>query len=98
MTPEIALEIFGYIGTALIIVSMMMKSINKLRLINICGSVISTIYAITCNAWPIVVMNVCLMAINTVHLIRYAVEKKKGNSEDAAKTCEVQDINSACTE
>ncbi len=82
MNPKIALEIFGYIGTALIIVSMMMKSIHKLRLINVCGSVISTIYAVFCDAWPIVVMNVCLMTINVFHLIRYAIDKKKSRSKE----------------
>ena len=37
---NILLEIFGYIGTAFIILSMTMKSMNKLRVFNIIGSVI----------------------------------------------------------
>jgi hypothetical protein len=66
---NVYLEIFGYIGTALVIISMMMKSINKLRIFNVAGSVISTIYSIIVGAWPIVVMNVSLIAINSYHLI-----------------------------
>lgn len=66
---NILLEIFGYIGTAFIIVSMTMKSINKLRIFNLVGSIISIIYSLIIVAWPTVVLNVCLAAINIFHLI-----------------------------
>ena len=74
---NIYLEIFGYIGTALVIISMMMKSIDKLRAINIAGGTISMIYSAFMNAWPIVVMNACLITINSYHLIRGRFEKAK---------------------
>lgn len=74
---NIYLEIFGYIGTALIISSMMMKSINKLRILNISGSVISVIYSILSNTWPVVLLNGCLIAVNVYQLIKANVEKKK---------------------
>lgn len=73
---NIYLEIFGYIGTALVIISMMMKSINRLRIFNIAGSVISTIYSIIAGAWPIVVMNVSLIAINSYHLLKAYLDKE----------------------
>ena len=72
---NIYLEIFGYIGTALVIVSMTMSSLLKLRIFNICGSVISLIYAIICNTWPIALMNFCLIAINLYHTIRQLRQK-----------------------
>ena len=67
---NILLEIFGYIGTALIILSMTMKSINKLRVFNIAGSAISVIYSLIIVAWPTVILNVCLAAINIYHLVK----------------------------
>ena len=67
---NIYLEIFGYIGTALVIVSMMMTSLLKLRIINICGGVISTVYSVFHNAWAVVVMNICLITINIFQIIR----------------------------
>ena len=73
---NIYLEIFGYIGTALVIISMMMKSINRLRIFNIAGSVISTIYSIIAGAWPIVVMNVSLIAINSYHILKAYTDKE----------------------
>ena len=79
---NIYLEIFGYIGTVLVIVSMMMKSIDKLRAINIAGGTISMIYSVFVNAWPIVVMNACLISINSYHLIKARLEKRERKSAD----------------
>ena len=70
MDWEIALEVFGYIGTALVIVSMLMTDINKLRIINISGGVISLIYAICVNTMPVVVLNASLITINGIQLMR----------------------------
>ena len=74
---NIYLEIFGYIGTILIIVSMMMKSIGKLRLFNIAGAIISAIYAIICQTWPVAVLNIVLTLINSYRLTLDLIEHKK---------------------
>ena len=60
------LEIFGYIGTALVIISMLMTSVLRLRIINIIGSVISGIYAVLVGATPVALMNLCLICINVI--------------------------------
>lgn len=70
MSPEILLEIFGYVGTALIVISMMMSSVKKLRILNMSGSVISVIYSALSDAWPIVVLNISLILINAFHLVK----------------------------
>ena len=67
---NILLEIFGYIGTGLIILSMTMKSISKLRILNLSGSIISVISSLVIVAWPTVILNLCLAAINIYHLIK----------------------------
>ena len=63
-------EIFGYCGTVLVLVSMMMSSVVKLRVINIIGAVICIIYSTIGGAWPVVVLNMGLTVINVVQLIR----------------------------
>lgn len=73
---NIWLEIFGYIGTALVIISMMMTSVLKLRIINMCGGFISMVYAILVNTWPVVVLNACLICINFFQTVRGLREKK----------------------
>lgn len=67
---NIYLEIFGYIGTALVLLSMMMTSVIKLRLLNTIGSVISMTYAFLSGAWPVVFLNLGLIIINVWQLIR----------------------------
>ena len=64
------LEIFGYIGTALVLLSMMMTSLEKLRWFNLAGSVVSMIYGALCNTWPTAVLNLGLAIINIVQLVR----------------------------
>ena len=74
---NIYLEIFGYLGTALVIISMLMTDINKLRIINISGGVISLIYAICVNTMPVVVLNATLVTINTIQLIRSKINSRR---------------------
>lgn len=66
----ILLEGLGYLGTVLTLMSMMMTSVVKLRTWSAIGSFISMIYATICGAWPVVFLNVGLIAINMYHLIR----------------------------
>ena len=65
---KILLEIVGYIGTVLTLMSMMMTSIVKLRTWSAIGSFISMVYAIINGAWPVVFLNVGLIAINCYNL------------------------------
>ena len=74
---NIPLEIFGYIGTVLVIISMLMTTLVRLRIINMCGAVISTTYSIIVGAWPIVVMNVCLLCINMFHTVKALTRENK---------------------
>lgn len=74
---NIYLELFGYLGTALVLLSMMMTSVRRLRLLNMAGSVISLIYALSVNALPVAVLNLGLTVINLVQLIRLRREEKE---------------------
>ena len=77
MDPKIALEIFGYFGTALVLLSFIMRDIKWLRAINMAGGLISLIYAICVNTMPVVVLNASLITINGVQLI--SIIKKERN-------------------
>lgn len=81
VNKTILIEGFGYIGTALVVISMLMTSLNKLRIVNICGSIISMIYSIIVKAYPIAIMNLCLIVINSFHLIRGFIKSKKEQKE-----------------
>ena len=83
---NIALELFGYFGTGLVLLSFLMRDIKWLRIINIAGGLISLIYAILVNTMPVVVLNGSLITINLIQLITTAIKERedaiKVNSED----------------
>lgn len=70
MDTAILIEIFGYIGSALVVISMLMSSIVKLRVVNTIGSIVSGIYALIVGAFPLVLMNGCLIVINVYNLFK----------------------------
>ncbi len=64
------MEIIGYIGTGLVIISMLMTSLMRLRIINMCGAFLSMLYAISAHAWPVVILNAALIVIQIIQIIR----------------------------
>ncbi|MBR5095851.1 MAG: hypothetical protein IK094_01945 [Treponema sp.] len=73
MDIKLLLEIIGYVGSALIVISMMMTSVLRLRLVNILGCGISICYAIAVKAYPVAFLNAFLIVVNmakTIQLFR----------------------------
>lgn len=70
MDTKMMIEIAGYIGSALVVVSMLMSSVVKLRVINTVGSTISAIYALIIHSYPLALMNICLIIINIYNLTK----------------------------
>ncbi len=78
------MEIVGYIGTALVIISMLMTSLTRLRIINMCGAGLSMLYAVTAAAYPVVVLNAALILIQIVQLV---LMRRKGTQRKETDTC-----------
>ena len=58
-------EWIGYIASFIIIVSFMMKQVNKLRSINSIGAFVFIIYGVMLEmAWPIILTNVFIVGWN----------------------------------
>ena len=70
MDTRFLIELVGYLGSALVVVSMLMTSIKKLRIINMTGSIIFTVYALIIHSYPTAFMNFCLVIINVYNLYR----------------------------
>lgn len=70
MDTAIIIELVGYLGSALVVVSMLMSSVVKLRVINTVGSIIFAIYALIIHSYPTAIMNFFLVAINIYNLIK----------------------------
>ena len=76
MNTKLMIELFGYLGSALVVVSMLMTSVYKLRIINLTGSVIFAIYALIIKSYPTALMNFFLVGINVYHLVKLGSTKK----------------------
>jgi Flp pilus assembly protein protease CpaA len=63
-----AIEIFGYVSMVVVLISMLMGDIKKLRIVNSIACAMFVIYGISLHAYPIVIMNVLVIAINLYRL------------------------------
>ncbi len=70
-------ELIGYLGSALVVFSMLMTSVVKLRVVNTIGSGIFTGYALAIGSYPTALMNLCLVTINIVQLVRLFRNQKQ---------------------
>lgn len=77
MNAKIVIELIGYIGSALVLVSMLMTSVVKLRVINLVGSIIFAAYALMIHSFPTAIMNICLAGVNIYHLRRLLSEQRQ---------------------
>ncbi len=88
MTSQMLIEAIGYLGSTLVLVSFLMVSVFKLRVVNSIGSIIFTIYAIIIHSYPTAIMNACLVLINIYYLIKMSRSEKnydlvKVNTDDS---------------
>ena len=63
-------EIIGYVSTVLLLVSFLMASVVKLRVINTIGSGIFVVYALLIGSYPTAILNLGIVSINLYFLIR----------------------------
>ena len=63
-------EAVGYLGSALIVVSLLMTRILRLRVIGLIGSATFLVYGLLIGSVPIVITNIVIMIINVTFLWR----------------------------
>lgn len=63
-------EIIGWIGSAIVVVSMLQQRITRLRLVNLVGCLVSVAYAVAIAAWPLAGLNIVLAGIQIFNLIK----------------------------
>lgn len=64
------LDLLGYVASALIATSLLMRSIVRLRVINLCGALAFSAYGFLIHAYPVGILNLLTAGINVVQLIR----------------------------
>ncbi len=63
-------EVFGYVGSVLIALSLMMSNIVPLRWINLVGAAIFSSYGLVIHAWPVAILNGFIVLIDIYHLVQ----------------------------
>lgn len=87
MTYETALELTGYFASILILVSLLMSSAVKLRIINAIGAAVFTVYGILIHSYPTAFLNGVSVIVDIYYLLKllrstaayscYAVSEKE---------------------
>lgn len=77
MNSKLIIDLVGYVGSALVVVSMLMTSVVRLRVVNTIGSAIFMCYALVIGSYPTALMNLCLIGINVYQLYRLLKDQKQ---------------------
>jgi len=72
--PEIV-DLIGYVASFIILVSLLMSSVKKLRLINLIGAIIFGVYGFMIVSYPTAVMNLGIAVIDIYYLVKMHQEK-----------------------
>lgn len=63
-------EIIGYVASVLVAVSLTMSSILRLRVINLVGAIVFTIYGLLIGSIPVAAVNTFIVMVNIYYLFR----------------------------
>ena len=85
ITTDMIIEGVGYLGSLIILISMLTDSLKKLRIINSVGSIIFVTYAVIIHSYPTAALNFALVIINIVELVRLKKEEHNYKAYDCYK-------------
>lgn len=63
-------EWLGYIAMTTVLVSFLMKSVKKLRIVNTFGCLLFVVYGNMLHSMPIIVTNTAIFCINIYYLVK----------------------------
>lgn len=64
------IELFGWAGSLLLVVSLVQTRMLRLRVVNLTASVMLVFYNLLVATWPMVGLNAAVVVINAVHIAR----------------------------
>jgi hypothetical protein len=63
-------ELIGYLGSIFVAISLMMRSLLRLRLINLVGALFFTMYGVLLGAYPVAFLNGLIVTIDLYYLLQ----------------------------
>ena len=70
MNSQLVLELIGYGASLMIAISLMMKSLIRLRVINGLGALVFVVYGLLIRAYPVAILNGLIVIIDAYYLIQ----------------------------
>jgi len=69
------LEVVGWAGSALIIVSLTQARVLRFRVLNLVGALLATVYNVIISVWPFAAMNAVIVVIDLYWLVKLLRER-----------------------
>lgn len=69
------IEWLGYAASALVLISLSMSSIARLRWFNLAGALCFSVYGVIIEAWPVAVVNIAIAFVNVYYLLQFYAKK-----------------------
>lgn len=82
LNSDLIIEIIGYLGSAFVLGSFLLKDIKWIRIINIFGAIFFVIYGISTETWATAFMNMALVVVHIVYLVKIFSNKSKEQIEE----------------
>lgn len=70
-------EIIGFLGAFLVLVSFLLKDIKWIRIVNVVGALLFTVYGFSTQTWATAFMNLALIIVHIFYLVKMHIDKKK---------------------
>ena len=82
LSADSIIEIIGYLGSAFVLGSFLLKDIKWIRIVNIFGAIFSVIYGISTETWATAFMNMALVIVHFIYLIKMFKDNSKTEIEE----------------
>ncbi|MBL7885170.1 MAG: YgjV family protein [Flavobacterium sp.] len=70
-------EWVGYLASLVLMISFLMKNINRLRIINSIGAVLFIVYGVMLAiSWPVIITNAFILGVNVFYLTKHYSQKE----------------------
>jgi len=81
---DVWVEVFGWIGSGLLIISLLQGKMLRLRVINSVASAMLVLYNVLVETWPMVAMNAAVILINAWHVRKILLERRAEKEDSEA--------------
>jgi hypothetical protein len=82
MNWSLFIEWFGIFASVLVAVSITMRNIKWLRILNLTGSIAFAVYGICIYSWPVMLLNVFTVGANIYYLLKLGKDSRKPETFD----------------